>query len=135
MCSQCGEREPMKGRTICVRCRTKYITAYRSKRRAEARAASKQEVVMASPVRKFQSSAEVQALINANAAEQQALLQSDEDDKSAKLKALQDKQRRLYSQRDAARRYERSGTPTERVGVQPAPRTEAEVWAELLDRV
>jgi hypothetical protein len=37
MCSQRGEREPMKGRTVCVRPKTKYITAYRSKRRAEAR--------------------------------------------------------------------------------------------------
>lgn len=89
---------------------------------------------MASPVRKFQSSIEVQALINANAAEQQALLQSDEDDKAVKLKALQDKQSRLYSQRDAARRYERSGAPTEPVGITVAPMTEAERWAELLER-
>lgn len=89
---------------------------------------------MANPVRKFRSSAEVQALINANAAEQQRVLWSDEDDKAAKIKVLQDRQRRLYSQRDAARRYERSGPPTEPVGVQPAPKTEAEVWAALLDR-
>jgi hypothetical protein len=89
---------------------------------------------MANPVRKFRSSAEVQALINANAAEQQRVLWSNEDDKAAKIKVLQDRQRRLYSQRDAARRYERSGPPTERVGVQSAPKTEAEVWAALLDR-
>jgi hypothetical protein len=79
---------------------------------------------MANPVRKFRSSAEVQALINANAAEQQRVLWSNEDDKAAKIKVLQDRQRRLYSQRDAARRYERSGPPTEPVGV----------WAALLDR-
>lgn len=62
-------------------------------------------------------SAAIQTLIIANMNEQQAVLDDIQPGKAERIAKLQEQQKRLYAQRDAARKAERGQAPRERVGV------------------
>lgn len=63
------------------------------------------------------TSADYQAQINANAAAQADVLSGNAYDKLTRLRRLQEQQKQLYAQRDAAKRAEQGRAPRERVGV------------------
>lgn len=122
-CSTCGGDGPIgAGRRQCNVC-------YRAAERARQAAPTFESTGL--------TAAEIQSMISQNMNEQQAVLDDILPGKAARIAKLQEQQKQLYAQRDAARNAERGQAPREQVGVQGkrAEVREVDVWTTVLKEV